>query len=63
MGSQEEASPLWVSGQGSWALKEDCAHLETSPYGPITLMVATEQAEGVTEGHGGTGTPGEQRAG
>lgn len=54
VGSQE-AIPLWVSGQGS-------CDLRTAPtwrpllYGPVTHMTATEQAEGVTEGHRGRGT-------
>lgn len=55
-GSQEEASPSWVSGQGSCDLKESCTHLEPSSYGLVTHVVATEQTEGVREGRQGRGT-------
>lgn len=47
LGSQEEASPSWVSGKDSCGLKEDCTHSETSPYGPGMSLVATEQADGL----------------
>lgn len=47
LGSQEEASPSQVSGQDSHGLKEDCTHLETSPYGPVMSLVAREQADGM----------------
>ena len=51
MGSSEEASLSWL-GDG-------CAHLETCPYGPVTHVVATEQAEGVVAGTRRQRDPGE----
>lgn len=60
VGSSEEASPFWgLAGKGSCDLREGCTHLETYPYGPVTHVVATEQAEGVIAGTRRQRDPGE----